>query len=98
MPKIDRDGTISHTDQLDPDTVNNTASVTETTRQADLAVTETVSNPTPNMGNQITFTVTLPDNSLDAATGVQVTDLLPAGVSFVAATASRGCYNSATGL
>ena len=60
-------------------------------------MSETVNNATPNVGDQITFTVTLSDNGPNAATGVQVTDLLPTGVSFVAATASQGAYNSTTG-
>ena len=59
---------------------------------------ETVSNATPNVGDQITFTVTLSDNSPGVATGVQVIDLLPAGVSFVAAAPSQGTYDSASGL
>ena len=52
-------GTISDADQFDPNTANNTASATETPQQADLAVTKTVSDATPNVGDQITFTVTL---------------------------------------
>ena len=51
--------TISDADQFDPNTGNNTASATETPQQADLAVTKTVSDATPNVGDQITFTVTL---------------------------------------
>ena len=46
------------------------ASATETPQQADLAVTKTVSNPTPNVGDTITFTVTLTNTGPDAATGV----------------------------
>src|SRR5262249_7505674 len=34
----------------------------------------------------------------DAATGVQLTDLLPAGLTFVSATPSQGTYSSSTGL
>ena len=71
--------TISHADQFDPDTGNNTASATETPQQADLALTKTVSNPTPNVGDTITFTVTLTNTGPDAATNVAVHDLLPAG-------------------
>ena len=51
--------TISDADQFDPNTGNNTASATETPQQADLRCRKTVSNATPNVGDQITFTVTL---------------------------------------
>ena len=83
--------TIATADQFDPDPANNTATATETPQQADLVLTKTVDNPTPNVGDTITYTVTLTNNGPDAATGVQVTDLLPAGLTFVAATpAARG--------
>ena len=52
---------------------------------ADLSVTKTVSDATPNVGDQITFTVTLTNQGPMTATGVQVTDLLPAGLTFVSA-------------
>jgi uncharacterized repeat protein (TIGR01451 family) len=71
-------GTISDADQFDPTPANNSASATETPQQADLVVAKQVSNPTPNVGDQITFTVTLNNAGPDDATGVQVTDLLPA--------------------
>ena len=61
--------------------------------QADLALAKTVSNPTPNVGNTISYTVTLTDKGPDAATNAQVTDLLPAGVTFVSATPSQGTYD-----
>jgi uncharacterized repeat protein (TIGR01451 family) len=89
---------ISHADQFDPVTANNTASATETPLQADLAVTKTVSNSTPNVGDNVTFTVTLTDGGPGDATGVQVNDLLPAGLTLLTATPSQGSYNSATGL
>src|SRR5262249_26243764 len=91
-------GTISFADQFDPNTTNNTASATETPQQADLSVSKTVSNPTPNVGDPITFTVTLSDLGPDAATNVQLTDLLPAGLTFVSATPSQGTYLPGTGL
>jgi len=90
--------TISNADQFDPNTANNSASATETPAQADLAVSKTVSNATPNVGNQITFTLTLTNNGPDPGTGVQVNDLLPAGLTFVAATPSQGTYDPAIGL
>jgi uncharacterized repeat protein (TIGR01451 family) len=90
--------TITHSDQFDPDTGNNTASATQTPQQADLALTKTVSNPTPNVGDTVTYTVTLSDNGPDTATNAQVTDLLPAGLTFDSATPSQGTYDPITGL
>ncbi len=82
--------TISHSDQFDPNTANNTASATVTPQQADLVLSKTVNNPTPNVGDTIFFTVGLRDRGSSTATDVQVTDLLPAGLSFVSATPSQG--------
>ena len=90
--------TVSRADQFDPNTANNSASATETPLQADLALTKTVSDATPNVGDVITFTVTLTNNGPDAATGVQVTDLLPPGLTYVSGLRSQGGYDPATGI
>jgi uncharacterized repeat protein (TIGR01451 family) len=88
---------VSHSDQFDPNSNNNAASASETPQQADLALTKTVSNATPNVGDTITFTVTLTDNGPDAATNVTVNDALPPGLQFVSALPSQGTYNSVGG-
>ena len=75
--------TITDGDQFDPNTGNNSDSATETPQQADLAVTKTVSDATPNVGDTITFTVTLTNQGPDTATNVQVTDVLPPGLTLV---------------
>src|SRR5262249_56920314 len=62
---------VSHADQSDPNTGNNAARATETPRQADLGLTKTVSNPKPNVGDTLTFTVTL--SALRAAPTTNVT-------------------------
>ncbi|MGH9867940.1 MAG: DUF11 domain-containing protein [Candidatus Polarisedimenticolia bacterium] len=91
--------TITDSDQFDPDTDNNSATATETPgQQTDLAVAKSVSDPTPNVGDQITFTITLANFGPGDATGVQVTDQLPAGLTFVSANPSQGSYESASGL
>src|SRR5262249_45799368 len=61
-------------------------------------ITKSVSSAAPNVGDTITFTVTLTDLGPNSATNVQVSDLLPAGLTFVSATPSRGTYNSTTGV
>jgi len=85
-------------DQVDPVSGNNTASTTVTAQGADVGITKTVDNPTPNLGSNVTFTVTATNHGPGDATGVQVTDLLPAGFTFVLATPSVGTYNSVTGV
>jgi uncharacterized repeat protein (TIGR01451 family) len=66
--------------------------------QADLQVVKTVSNPTPVLGDLVTFTVALTNLGPDAATNVVVQDLLPAGLAFVSAAPSQGIYIPAGGL
>ncbi len=90
--------TITHSDQFDPDTGNNTASATETPQQADLVLSKSVDNPTPNVGDTINYTIILADNGPDSATNVQVTDVLPSSLTFVSATPSQGTYNPVSGL
>ncbi|MEQ1687306.1 MAG: proprotein convertase P-domain-containing protein [Sphingopyxis sp.] len=66
---------------------------------ADLSLTKTVSNAAPAFGATISYTlgVTNAAGSPLSATGVQVLDVLPAGVTFVSATGT-GTYNSGTGI
>ncbi|TCZ75957.1 DUF11 domain-containing protein, partial [Paenibacillus albiflavus] len=71
---------------------------TVTPQQADLSITNTVDNAIPNVGDTITFTVTVTNNGPDSATGVEVRDLLPTDLKFVSATPSHGTYNSTTGV
>src|SRR5262249_9489102 len=89
---------VTHSDQFDPNTANNSSSATETPQQADLMLGKVVDNPTPNVGDTIHYTITLADNGPNAATNVTVQDTLPAGVAFVSASASQGSYDSTTGV
>ena len=65
---------------------------------ADIAIGKTVSNATPAVGNNVTFTVTAHNNGPNATTALVVTDLLPAGLTFVSASPSTGTYTSGTGV
>lgn len=65
---------------------------------ADLAVTKTVDDPTPNLGDTVRFTIGVTNNGTGNATVVQIADALPAGVTFVAASATQGSYDAGSGV
>ena len=93
---------ITASDQADPDsTVNNDggakttneddeASVVVDARQIDLKIATTASKTAPNVGEVITLYVTVTNEGSDDATGIKVEDILPAGMTYVAASASDG--------
>ncbi len=62
-------------------------------RMADLSLTKTANNLAP--GNTVSFTITVSNAGPDRATDVRVLDVLPAGLTFVSATASQGTYSTA---
>lgn len=66
---------------------------------ADLSLSKTVDNASPSSGSNVTFSLALSNSasSPNTATGVTVTDLLPAGVSFVSSSGD-GSYDSSTGV
>ncbi|MBC6110040.1 DUF11 domain-containing protein, partial [Pedobacter sp. CCM 8938] len=64
----------------------------------DLYVTNSVSNSFQKIGQVVVFTITAGNNGPSYATGVQITDLLPAGYTYVSQTTSQGAYNATTGL
>src|SRR5262249_55965910 len=90
--------TVSHADQFDPNTANNTDTTSIVPQQANLAILKSVDQSRPNVGDTITFTITLSNSGPNSATGVTVSDLLPSGLQFVSATPSAGTYDDASGL
>jgi uncharacterized repeat protein (TIGR01451 family) len=66
----------------------------------ELNIAKSVNNPTPVVGINVTFTVTLTNSAgFSPATGVKVGDLLPAGLSYVSSSPSTGTeYNSTSGV
>ncbi len=64
---------------------------------ADLSLGKTVDDTTPPEGATITYTVTVTNAGPGPATVVQVTDLLPAGVTLVSANPAQGTYDAPSG-
>ena len=63
---------------------------------ADLEVTKEIDNSSPNVGDQVTFTITVSNLGTTNATGVLVDDLLPSGYEYVSDN-SGGSYDDGTG-
>jgi len=74
--------------------------LTDTPPNADLSLTKSVSNTTPTSGSNVDYTLTVTNSgsSTLAATGVTVTDMLPAGVTYVSTVSGTGTYSSGTGI
>jgi len=74
------------------------AGTTPIVQSSDLSITKTVNNPTPIVGSQVIFEIILSNNGPNDNTGIEITDLLPSGYTFVGFTNSKGTYNPLTGL
>ncbi|WP_242926060.1 ice-binding family protein [Pontibacter vulgaris] len=63
---------------------------------ADLQVKKTALAGEYVIGDEVTYTITAQNAGPNAATGVVVTELLPAGLQFVSFTTAKGTYDTAT--
>jgi LPXTG-site transpeptidase (sortase) family protein len=78
-------------------TDSDTASVTVIVPQADLELTKLVSDATPNVAANITFTLNIVNRGPDAAAGVTVTDVLPTGFTYIS-DSGGGAYDPASSV
>ena len=97
---ITESAAITAAGQADPSSANNAASVPILVKpSADLAVSQTLDDTKPIEGEIIHYTITVDDKAgPEAASGVRLTDVLPAGVTFQGATPSTGTFDSTTGV
>lgn len=64
--------------------------------QADVELFKTLSDSTPQVGDQVTFNILVRNNGPSPASLVQVRDELPSQLAFVSAAASQGTFNPTT--
>src|ERR1035437_8765644 len=91
---------VTHSADGDPDSTPNNHVTTEDDYAtalthptiADMAVTKTVSNSHPDVGTDVTFTITATNNGPDDAANARVTDTLPAGLTWVSSMPSVGSW------
>jgi len=73
------------------------SSVTVNPQEIDLAVTKTVNNSTPNVGANVTYTITVSNASgYTTATGITLTDVLPAGETLVSSSTASSSFSGGT--
>ena len=98
---------ITSFDQLDPDSTPGNNSTIEDDDDFKnviplgtpiLGITNTVNNPTPNVGSNVVFTITVNNPNAGGATGVAVNALLPVGLTYVSHSATSGTYVAGSGV
>jgi uncharacterized repeat protein (TIGR01451 family) len=91
--------TISGTTSVDRNSANDSATASTTVSPAaDLAITQTDAPDPVSIGQPLTYTLTVRNNGPSGATGVTITDALPAAVTYSSATPSQGsCFQSVPG-
>ena len=92
--------TVSGTGDTDltNDSASQTTTIGEVSSAADLTVTKTVDDASPHEGDTLTYIVTVTNGGPGDATGVEVTDALAGGLTFVSALTTQGSYKASTGV
>ena len=96
-------GTITNTavisgNEPDPNLANNTSTVTtQVSPLVDLAIVKSASPNPAIAGAALTYALNATNNGPSNATGVTITDTLPAGVTYTSATSSQGTVSQANG-
>ena len=95
--------TIVTSNKTDPNPINNELIDTKVVNSiipaaADLQLTQSANNLNPGIGDQVIFTLTLTNRGPGSATGIEVKDILPKGLSFISALPEQGIYNQNTGI
>ena len=87
---------VAHTNCSEEDTVKNTTSTVNVAPVVNLTVVKSADVSVVDVNGEVVFTVNVTNNGPSNATGVRITDVVPAGFEFVGSNATG--YDSATGL
>ncbi len=96
--EIDNLVVMAYADQPDSNLNNNDATAVLKVNGSDLALSNGEDNISPSVGATVTFTITLTNNGPLDDTGIIVTDIVPAGLTYLSSVADQGTYNAATGI
>ncbi|MBT8317758.1 MAG: DUF11 domain-containing protein, partial [Lutibacter sp.] len=83
--------------EIDPNLTGDDFVESITVTSSDLVTEKTVSNPTPNEGDTIIYTISVTNNGPSDATNVSLIDNLPVGVTYLSHTLTEGFFNSGSG-
>lgn len=80
----------------DPNSANNSATLTTGVSLVDLGITKTPPPPAYGTGQSLTWTLVVTNSSATPATNVTVTDVLPAGTTYTGSTPAGACTGTTT--
>ncbi|MBI2566042.1 MAG: DUF11 domain-containing protein [Candidatus Schekmanbacteria bacterium] len=82
----------------DTNATNDSDMATITVQSALIRIDKEVDNTNPAEGGPFSYRITVTNDGPDDASGVQVTDVLPAGAVYISDAATTGSYDSGSGL
>ena len=99
LPAVTNTASITVSPLLDPNAANDSATdVDALASSADLSIVKSDAPDPVTIGGTLTYTLVVTNNGPADATGVSVTDTLPAGVTFGTATPTQGSCVQAAGV
>jgi len=91
---ITNSASIYAVDQGDQNQANDYASVDVAVAGTDLSLAKTIDNASPGVQGAVTYTLIVTNEGDNSATGIEVEDILPAGVTYISSTPSQGSYST----
>ncbi|WP_136797747.1 DUF11 domain-containing protein [Desulfosediminicola ganghwensis] len=95
---ITNNASINAVDQGDQNPANDFASADVAVAGTDLALTKTIDNASPGVQGAVTYMLTVTNEGANSATGFEVEDILPAGITLISSTPSQGSYSTGSWL